>query len=72
MTGNFLMGSSEDTFSNGLYPLVFVKEISKEDIIRSVKDDLIIVDLDRKTFFDIKTNNWSDIKNVDQFKDQWR
>jgi hypothetical protein len=71
MTGNFLMGSPEDNFSNGMYPMAFVKEITKEDIIRSVTDDLIIIDLDLKKFFDAKINGWTDIKEFKNFKDQW-
>lgn len=72
MTGNFLMGDTQDTCGDGMYPMVFVTEIEKDDLLRTKQDGVIIIDLDKKKFFNPNKNSWIDMKSFKKFKDQWR
>lgn len=71
MKGNFLMGNSTDNISDGIYPLVFVCDITKEDLIRASRDDIVIINLDNKTSFEPSSNSWKTMKSLYNFKDMW-
>lgn len=72
MLSNFLMGHAEDNFTDAMYPLVFIEEITKDDLLRCKRDNIIIIDLDKHRFFNPNKNEWEPMKKFRNFKDQWR
>lgn len=71
MEGIFLIGSSEDLLGDGLYPLTFVHDIRKEDLLRVARDGIVIIDLLEKKYFDPKNNNWKSVDKYTYFSDRW-
>lgn len=66
----YLMGSTyEMNEDDSLYPLTFVDTISKDDLLRCKRDDIIIINLIDRTFFSHKKNEWIVLKQVKEFKD---
>ncbi len=68
------MGKSDDTTDKeyGMYPLVMVDEITKEDLLRCKRDKIIIINLIDCTYFDIDNNKWADLKQYNKYSDQWK
>ena len=67
----YLMGRIDDTYEDGMYPLVKVSEITKEDLSRCRRNEIIIYDLIEGKFFDYVNNYWSKIPSYTHYKDQW-
>lgn len=72
----YLMGSSSDTLGaeHGMYPVVFVDEITKDDLIRAQRDGrsgIVIINLIDGTFYSPDKNEWIELRKFDKYKDQW-
>jgi len=70
----YLMGSSNDLLRDGLYPLIAVDDITKEDLARckDKHNEIVIINVYELTFFDAETNSWKPIKEFNNFNDQWK
>ena len=68
----YLMGIYSDTLEDGMYPISFVDEIKKEDLLRAKNYDVMIVDLIEGKLFDSEENKWILIEGFTQYKDQWK
>ena len=67
----YLMGRIDDTYEDGMYPLVKVAEITKEDLLRCKRDEIIIIELIAGKYFDYKSNEWKLLKSFANYKEQW-
>ena len=54
----FLMGIVDDTYEQGMYPLIVVENITKNDMIRCEKFDIIIINLNELQSSNYKKNVW--------------
>lgn len=67
----YLMGRADDTYNEGMYPIVKVMEIKKEDLLRCERDEIMIFNLEDNTYYNYKTNSWVKCKIYKTFVDQW-
>lgn len=67
----YLMGRIDDTYENGMYPLVKVYDIAKEDLQRCKRDEIIIYNLQDNTYYDYKNNRWENIPFFNRYNSQW-
>ena len=68
----YLMGRSDDTASEGMYPLVVVSKIEKSDLLRAKNEqDLTLINLDDLTRFNPELNVWESLGQFDSFDKQW-
>jgi hypothetical protein len=66
------MGRIDDTYElDGMYPLVKVSGLTKDDLLRCEKYEIIIYDLEQDKYFSYKTNQWVSVKIFSQYKNQW-
>lgn len=67
----YLMGRIDDTYEDGMYPLVRVSELTKEDLLRCAKYEIIIYDLENSKYYDYQSNEWKTVKAFAQYRKQW-
>ena len=68
----YLIGNSNDSIEDGMYPLTIIKNLKKEDLLRCKRDDIIIINLEDKKYFDPNKNSWMEIKQYQEYTDQWK
>ena len=68
----YLMGNSDDSIDDGMYSLVSVDKISKEDLLRCKRDNIVIINISNNTIFNHRKNSWDSIEKYEHYTDQWK
>jgi hypothetical protein len=68
----YLVGCPIDNIDEGMYPMVLLNEISKDELLRCKRDDISIVNIENRTIFNHKKNTWDKIKTYSKYTDLWK